>query len=239
VRNAVRKTLRLLGTESIHEILASETASLPALAADLGKAAPVVEIEDNGYVIHAHSAALLQNVFMHLIRNAVDHGLETPQERLAKGKPEVGVIRLQLGVMNNMLHMALSDDGRGLALARIRQTGVEKNLIRADQTLSDAELASLIMHPGFTTRSEATDISGRGVGMDAVQDFVSREGGRIDIAFLDQAEGAQFRPFRITVQLPESVAVEVDGIDVAYPLPMLEQAAQSSTSATANDSLVA
>lgn len=239
VRNAVRKTLRLLGTESIGEILASVTDSLPALASELGKAAPVVEIEDNGYVIHAHSSTLLNNVFMHLIRNAMDHGLELPQERVAKGKPEAGTIRLQLGVMDNMLHLALSDDGRGLALARVRQTGIEKGLISADQVMTDAELAGLIMRPGFSTRSEVTDVSGRGVGMDAVLDFVTREQGRIEIQFLDHAEGADFRLFQINVLLPENVAVEVDGIDVAYPVPEFEAAPLLGAPLAGNDPQVA
>lgn len=225
VRNAVRKTLRLLGTEPVTDVLASVTDSLPALASELGKAVPAVMIEDNGYVIHAHASSLLKNVFMHLIRNAMDHGLETADERQAKGKPEAGTIRLQLGVMDNMLHMALSDDGRGLALAHIRRTAVEKELISADAVLSDAELARLIMRAGFSTRSEVTEVSGRGVGMDAVLDFVTQEHGRIEIEFLDHAEGADFRAFQINVLLPESVAVEVDGIDVPYPLPDSDQAA--------------
>jgi len=222
VRNAVRRTLRLLGTEPLGTMLASVTDSLPALAAELGKAAPVVEIEDNGYVIHTHAAGMLTNVFMHLIRNAVDHGLESPAERLAKGKPEAGKIHLQLGVMNNMLHMALSDDGRGLALSRIRQSAIEKNLITVQQVLTDAELARVILQPGFSTRSEVTDVSGRGVGMDAVLDFVTREQGSIEIEFMDHAEGADFRAFQINVLLPESVAVEIDGINVDYPAAAAE-----------------
>ncbi|OWY30561.1 HAMP domain-containing protein [Herbaspirillum robiniae] len=218
VRNEVRRTLRLLGTEAVQDVLAPVTDSLPALAADLGKAAPVVEIEDNGYVVHSFASPLLQNVFMHLIRNAVDHGLEGTAERVAAGKPEAGAIKLEMGVMDNLFQMALSDDGRGLALQRVRQIGIEKNLITVDQALSDAELARLILQPGFSTRSEVTEVSGRGVGMDAVLDFVTREHGKIEIRFTDTAEGAAFRPFQIIVMLPESVAVEVDGIDVPYPV---------------------
>ncbi|WP_050468848.1 ATP-binding protein [Herbaspirillum chlorophenolicum] len=225
VRNEVRRTLRLLGTESVQDVLAPVTDSLPALAADLGKAAPVVEIEDNGYVVHSFASPLLQNVFMHLIRNAMDHGLESADERIAKGKPEAGTIKLEMGVMDNMFHMALSDDGRGLALERVRQIGVEKNLISIDQAMTDTELAHLIMQPGFSTRSEVTEVSGRGVGMDAVLDFVTREHGKIEIRFTGQDEGADFRTFQIIVMLPESVAVEVDGIDVPYPVAGHEQAA--------------
>ncbi|ALU89356.1 chemotaxis histidine kinase protein [Herbaspirillum rubrisubalbicans M1] len=218
VRNDVRRTLRLLGTATIEDVLAPVIESLPALAADLGKAAPVVSIDDNGYVVHSFASPMLQNVFMHLIRNAMDHGLESTEERLAKGKPEAGTIKLEMGVMDDMFQMALSDDGRGLALHKVRQIGIEKNLISIDQALTDAEIARLILQPGFSTRSEVTEVSGRGVGMDAVLDFVTREHGQIEIRFTDTHEGAALRPFQIIVMLPENVAVEIDGIDVPYPV---------------------
>ncbi|MDR6738787.1 signal transduction histidine kinase [Herbaspirillum sp. 1173] len=225
VRNDVRRTLRLLGTETIEEVLAPVIDSLPALASDLGKSAPVVQIDDNGYVVHSFASPLLQNVFMHLIRNAVDHGLESGEERLAKGKPEAGTIKLEMGVMEDMFQMALSDDGRGLALHKVRQIAIEKQLISVDQVLTDAEIARLILQPGFSTRSEVTEVSGRGVGMDAVLDFVTREHGKIEIRFMDSEEGAAFRAFQIIVMLPENVAVEVDGIDVPYPMAGQEIAA--------------
>ncbi|MCP1572347.1 ATP-binding protein [Herbaspirillum rubrisubalbicans] len=218
VRNDVRRTLRLLGTVAIEDVLAPVIESLPALASDLGKSAPLVLIDDNGYVVHSFASPMLQNVFMHLIRNAMDHGLESTEERLAKGKPEAGTIRLEMGVMDDMFQMALSDDGRGLALHKVRQIGIEKSLISIDQALTDAEIARLILQPGFSTRSEVTEVSGRGVGMDAVLDFVTREHGQIEIRFTDTHEGAAFRPFQIIVMLPENVAVEIDGIDVPYPV---------------------
>jgi Chemotaxis protein histidine kinase and related kinases len=225
VRNDVRRTLRLLGTQTIEEVLAPVIDSLPALSSDLGKSAPVVQIDDNGYVVHSFASPLLQNVFMHLIRNAMDHGLESGEERLAKGKPEAGTIKLEMGVMEDMFQMALSDDGRGLALHKVRQIAIEKQLISVDQVLTDAEIARLILQPGFSTRSEVTEVSGRGVGMDAVLDFVTREHGKIEIRFMDSEEGAAFRAFQIIVMLPENVAVEVDGIDVPYPVAGQEIAA--------------
>jgi hypothetical protein len=120
-------------------------------------------------------------------------------------------------VLDGMAHMALSDDGRGLALARIRQTAIERQLITPDAQLSDAELARLIMQAGFSTRKEVSNVSGRGVGMDAVLDFVTREHGRIELHFTGGEEGADFRPFQTIVMLPEQIVVEVDGIDVPYP----------------------
>lgn len=210
-RNAVRKTLRLLGTERIGETLASVLESMPALANELGKEAPAIEIDDGGYVVHSQAGDLLRNVFMHMIRNAMDHGLETPDVRIAKGKPAAGTISLRMGVADGMLQIALNDDGRGLALGRIRRKAIEKGIDGAENAMADEEIARLILRPGFSTAEKITDVSGRGVGLDAVLDFVTRENGKIDIQFSDDAVGADFRLFKIIVSLPKSVAVEIDG----------------------------
>ena len=209
-RDEVRKTLRLLGTERIEEMLAGVFESLPSLAEELGKPAPTVRVQDNGFVVRSQAGGLLKNVFMHLIRNAVDHGLESSDVRLAQGKPAAGTITLAMKAEGGMLNMTLADDGRGLALARIREVAVQKGLIGVDQVLSDEETAQLIFRPGFSTADKITEVSGRGVGMDAVQDFVKREHGQIEIQFTDQAAGAAYRQFRMVVCLPESYAVEVD-----------------------------
>jgi two-component system chemotaxis sensor kinase CheA len=213
VRNAVRGMLRMLGTEPISETLGSVLESLPALANDLGKVAPTVDINDGGYVVHSHSSGMLKNVFMHLIRNAMDHGLEAPDVRLVQGKPAAGKINLNMDVVDGMLQIALHDDGRGLALSRIRKIATEMGLIEAGAKMSDEATARLIMQPGFSTNEDVTEVSGRGVGMDAVLDFVTREHGKIEIQFNDNVAGADFRPFTILVLLPETFAVKVDGTD--------------------------
>lgn len=209
-RDAVRKVLRLLGTESLAATLASVTDSLPSLARELGKLPPMVAIEDNGYRLRNQACATLKNVFMHLVRNAMDHGLETPDERTAAGKTLAGTIRLQADAADGMLRLALSDDGRGLALRRIRGIAVEKGLIEADAQLTDEELAAQIFRAGFSTAEQVSEVSGRGVGMDAVQDFVRREQGHIEIRFVDEAAGADFRRFETVVCLPERLAVRVE-----------------------------
>ncbi|MES2258191.1 MAG: ATP-binding protein [Pseudomonadota bacterium] len=218
-RNAVRKTLRLLGTERIADTLASVTESLPGLAQELGKPMPQVELHDNGYVVHSQAAPVLKNVFMHLMRNALDHGLEAPHTRLAKGKPAAGTIRLEMGVLDGMLQFALSDDGAGLALERIRRVAIERGLFSADDVISDTAAAQLILRAGFSTRQQVSEVSGRGVGLDAVCDFVAAASGRVSIAFTDDAVGAEFRAFQIIVTFPDSMAVEVDGIHVPWSEP--------------------
>lgn len=215
-RDAVRKTLRLLGTERIGDTLASVLESLPTLAKELGKEAPTVKIEDVGYVIQNQAGGVLKNVFMHLMRNSMDHGIESPAVRNALGKPAGGTIRLQVGVDEGVLKIALSDDGRGLALNRIRQIAIEKGFIGATDQLDDEALAQLIFRPGFSTTDKITEVSGRGVGMDAVQGFISREHGKIDIHFVDNAIGADFRQFKTIVCLPESLAVEVAPGDLHF-----------------------
>ena len=98
-----------------------------------------------------------------------------------------GTIALELAVDDGWMRISMGDDGRGLALERIRKIGVDKGLVAPDMRLFDEEAATLIFRPGFSTADRVTDISGRGVGMDAVQDFVRREGGKIEIQFADEA----------------------------------------------------
>ncbi len=212
-RDAVRKTLRLLGTERIVETLEGVLDSLPSLAKELHKVPPIIDIQDNVYVVRTQASGMIKNVFMHLIRNSIDHGLESPEERSALSKPVAGTIRLQLAVQDAMLQIKLADDGRGLALARIRKLAIEKGLINAEDQLSDEEIAMQIFRPGFSTAEKITEVSGRGVGMDAVQDFVKRENGKIEIRFTDDSVGADFRQFETVVCLPESFTENTSGFD--------------------------
>ncbi|NNM52480.1 MAG: HAMP domain-containing protein [Pseudomonadales bacterium] len=206
-RDAVRRTLRLLGTETLSEILSGVIYSLPSLAAELGKAAPLVRIEDNGYVLRTQMSGLLKNVFMHLMRNALDHGLETPEERLKLGKPAAGEMQLETTVQQNVLRLVFKDDGRGLALAKIRDKAISKGWIEPNEPATDEDIADLIFKAGFSTADRLTEVSGRGVGMDAVREFLKREQGSIELVFLDQAAGAEYRKFALHIVLPGQFAV--------------------------------
>ena len=216
VRNSVRKTLRQLGTERIGETLANVIESTPSLAKELGKEIPAIKIEENGYVVHNQASGLLKNVFMHLFRNAMDHGIETPEERIKNGKPPAGTIALQMSVANGMCEFTLSDDGRGLALREIRNAAIEKGIISERTQISDEETARFIFLTGFSTAEKVTTVSGRGVGMDAVQDFVRRESGKIEIRFTDNNVGAEYRPFKMHIFLPENFAVNLGAGDQIF-----------------------
>lgn len=207
---AVRRTLRLLGTEHIGETLDGVFESLPSLAAELGKEAPIIAIEEHGYVVRGQVSGILKNVFMHLLRNSMDHGLETAEVRTAKGKSAAGNIKLELGTEGGQFTIRLGDDGKGLALGRIRRIALEKNMLPKGEQSSDEEVAKVIFEAGFSTAEAVTEVSGRGVGMDAVKDFVAREGGSIHFEFVDNAEGADFRQFQTVVSLPEKFAVHIE-----------------------------
>ncbi len=143
----------------------------------------------------------------HMIRNAIDHGLETPEERAALGKSPEGVIRLSAQHRGARIVIEVSDDGRGIDRRRVLSTAVARGLVAADAQLDDEAIDNLIFLPGFSTASAVSDISGRGVGMDVVRRSVQALGGRIAIASVP-GRGAT-----ITLSLPLTLAV-LDGMQV-------------------------
>ena len=124
----------------------------------------------------------LQNM-IHLVRNAVDHGLEYPEERSTANKPDFGQIHIEAAVLNKDLRLTISDDGKGIDAEKIKVVALKKNLINEDQlkTISESDAINLIFEPGFSTRSKVTELSGRGIGMNAIRDAVTNLGGTINI----------------------------------------------------------
>ncbi|SPF38842.1 Histidine kinase-, DNA gyrase B-, and HSP90-like ATPase family protein [Candidatus Desulfosporosinus infrequens] len=138
---------------------------------------------------------------MHLIRNSVDHGIESPEERRAAYKPEIGTITLEAYHDGNHIAILISDDGAGLELNKIRKIAVSKGLIGEREELSESEIANLIFLPGFSTADKVTDISGRGVGMDVVKKALNNLGGIVDIT-TRKGKGTTF-----TIRLPLTLAI--------------------------------
>ena len=206
-RDKVHNILRLLGTESLETTLSGIVDSLGGLATQLQKETPNVQLTDNGYYLTLQAVGVIKDVFMHLFRNSLDHGLETPDERTSVGKSPTGTIKVDLRKVDDKARISIRDDGRGIALAKIKEIAISKGFINPDDKISDIEIANQIFKPGFSTTTTVTDISGRGVGMDAVLGFARKEGGEVKIAFLDDAEGANFRQFAISVYLPQNMIV--------------------------------
>lgn len=137
----------------------------------------------------------------HMLRNAVDHGVETPAERLAAGKPESGRILLSFSREGGDILLRLADDGRGIALEKVRQKAIERGLMAEDADLSDHDIMQFILQAGFSTVDNVTQISGRGVGMDVVAAEIKQLGGSMTIES-KPGVGTQF-----TVRLPFTVSV--------------------------------
>jgi len=155
---------------------------------------------------------------IHLIRNAVDHGVELPGQRETAGKPRQGRIALAASHLGHEVLITISDDGAGLDRARIQQRAEEQGLLVPGAKPTDSELFQLIMQPGFSTASEVTSVSGRGVGMDVVRRAIDSLRGNIDIAS-QPGQGSQ-----ITLRLPLTLAI-IDGLlvrvgDGRYVIPL-------------------
>jgi two-component system chemotaxis sensor kinase CheA len=145
---------------------------------------------------------------VHLVRNAIDHGLESPAQRKAAGKSETGTLKLNAYHEGGNIVVQISDDGAGLNHAAIVAKAQQRGLIAAGQELSDAEVAELIFQPGFSTAAQATDLSGRGVGMDVVRRNVRDLGGSVGVRSVS-GKGSTF-----TITLPLTLAI-IDGLVTA------------------------
>ncbi|WP_144392461.1 GAF domain-containing protein [Pleionea sediminis] len=205
VKNWIKDSYDVLAqtqAKPLSEIITTVTESVYSLAEQLGKDKPDIYIDDGNVFIRKENHAMLGNVFMHIMRNAIDHGIERGEERKAKGKPIKGQIDLKVSSREGKVIITIEDDGRGLALNKIYQSAINKGIIDADQPKpSDQEIANLIFSSGFSTASEVTEISGRGVGMDAVKRFVEDSDGTIEVKLTNGQELDDFRGFCTQITL--------------------------------------
>ncbi|HEY2976958.1 MAG TPA: chemotaxis protein CheA, partial [Burkholderiaceae bacterium] len=186
------------------------------LAAKLGKK---VEMVTQGEATELDKGLVekITDPLTHLVRNSCDHGIETPADRLAKGKPETGTISLIASHQGGSIVIEVRDDGRGLNRQKLLTKARERGL-HAPDSLTDSEVWNLIFEPGFSTADQVTDVSGRGVGMDVVKKNITSLGGTVEI---DSADGYGMS---VKVRLPLTLAI-MDGMSVGvgeecYILPL-------------------
>jgi len=165
----------------------------------------------------------LHDPLVHIIRNCIDHGIEMPDERVARNKPRKGTILLSSAQTGSQVHIRIEDDGAGMDLDAIRRKAVEKGMIPKDAEPSERELIALVMLPGFSTASKVTDVSGRGVGMDVVKQAIEALRGTIEITSR-RGEGTA-----ITMTLPLTLAI-IDGFltrigddHFVFPLSLVDE----------------
>jgi chemosensory pili system protein ChpA (sensor histidine kinase/response regulator) len=162
----------------------------------------------------------------HLLRNALDHGIEDRAARLAAGKTEIGEVVISVRQEGNEIALTLTDDGRGLPLDAIRAKAVAAGMIDAGATPTQSQLVDAIFSPGFTTAQEVTQISGRGIGMDVVKNAITSLGGRVDVT-TTAGRGTTFTLYLpLTLAVTQAVLVRAAGRIYALPAVLVEQVQQ-------------
>jgi two-component system chemotaxis sensor kinase CheA len=204
------------------------------LAAELGKQ---VHLEIAGAETELDKSVVerITDPLMHLVRNAMDHGIETCEQRLAAGKPAAGTLKIAASHDAGGILISISDDGRGIDRERVLSRARERGLVSAGVTPNDGDLLALIFEPGFSTAEQVTNLSGRGVGMDVVRRNVESLRGRIDLS------STQGKGTTIEVRLPLTLAI-IDGFLVSvgsskfiFPLDAVVEVIENRPTATAVD----
>lgn len=155
---------------------------------------------------------------MHLVRNAIDHGIEGKEERLNGGKPEAGTIKLSAQQKGNSVVVEVEDDGAGVDLSKVYKKALERGLLEESKEYGQKELFSFLFLPGFTTKEEATDVSGRGVGLDVVAKNIGKLGGMVDMD-TELGKGTKFTlTLPITMVIIKALIVNVGGETFAIPI---------------------
>ncbi|WP_348739059.1 hybrid sensor histidine kinase/response regulator [Pseudomonas rhodesiae] len=206
------------------DVLAGQVRMVRDLGRSLGKQVRL-EIEGEKTQVDRDVLEKLEAPLTHLLRNAVDHGIEMPEQRVLAGKPAEGLIRLRASHQAGLLVLELSDDGNGVDLERLRGTIVERKLspLETALRLSEEELLTFLFLPGFSLRDKVTEVSGRGVGLDAVQHMVRQLRGAV---VLEQAagQGSRFHlEVPLTLSVVRSLVVEVGEEAYAFPLAHIER----------------
>ncbi|MCA2411094.1 chemotaxis protein CheA [Rhizobium leguminosarum bv. viciae 248] len=167
----------------------------------------------------------------HMIRNAVDHGIETPEKRAAAGKNTEGTVRLTAKHRSGRILIELADDGAGINREKVRQKAIDNDLIPADSNLSDEEIDNLIFLPGFSTADKISDISGRGVGMDVVKRSIQALGGRINITSKPGHGSVFTMSLPLTLAVLDGMVVTVAGQTLVVPLTAIVETLQPEAAA--------
>ncbi len=194
-------------------------------AKELGKRANL-DIKGTQVEIDRSVLERMTGPFEHLLRNAIAHGLEDPQGRVAAHKSDIGQISLSARQEGNEFVLVFEDDGRGLDIARIRSKAVANGLMAASDQLPDAQIAQFIFASGFSTAAEVSEVAGRGVGMDVVRAEVTALGGRVEIDFTP-GKGSRFTIFLpLTLAVTQVVLIRTGQRTFAVPSAMVEQVRQ-------------
>ena len=174
--------------------------SIPRLCGELAKNIVKVSLHGDDIMIPKEKVGVLSTIVTHILNNAIDHGIEDDAVRAQKNKPSSGQIIMEAREEKGVLRLIIEDDGKGLDLVHLKALGKEQKLVLDDAT--DMQIAEVIFYSGVSTATDVSDISGRGVGMDAVKGFLEHNGGSIQIQFTGEIDINGCVPFKYEVRLP-------------------------------------
>lgn len=234
MRGAVQRVQQRFGglQESLQQLRASRLSELfdrlprmlRQLERDLGKRVSL-ELRGEHLEVDRSVIDLLGDPFVHLIRNSLDHGIETPDVRKQRGKPDVGNLRVAARLEPEMLCLTVSDDGNGIDVQRVLNKALERGLAQPDAEYTDEEVFELLMAPGFSMAEKVTNVSGRGVGMDVVASTIRHHGGDVRIAS-ELGKGSEitlFCPLRLGLQSRKVLVVELAGRTIAVRYDVIRE----------------
>jgi HPt (histidine-containing phosphotransfer) domain-containing protein len=202
----MRAAIELLGLIPLERIVSGSVDSISSLAHELQKPAPAVDLVDDGIAFNSAFSEALKGCLVHVVRNSLDHGIEAPADRLRAGKSEQGRLRIACERVADKVELRISDDGRGLALHKLFAKGVSTGLFKDSDRPARQAVAEVIFLSGLSTSNQVTQVSGRGVGMDAVRTFLKEQGASIRIALAEAAPNAplDFAPFEFVIDIPHA-----------------------------------
>jgi two-component system chemotaxis sensor kinase CheA len=218
----MRDTMMVVRMVPIAQLFGRFRRLIHDLARDTGK---TIELSTEGEATELDKTVIerLADPLIHLIRNSADHGLETPEQRVAAGKPETGHIVLAARQSGAEVVITITDDGRGVDRARVRAKAEENGLIQPGQVLSDNELLQLIFAPGFSTAAAITNLSGRGVGMDVVKKTIEGLRGAIEISSTPGHGSVVSLRIPLTLAIIDGLLVRVGSSRYVIPLSSVEE----------------
>jgi chemotaxis protein histidine kinase CheA len=199
----LKNSIDQLGLVALSRIVSGSADALSSLAGEMKKPTPAVEVVNGDIRFTSQFAETLKSCCMHIFRNSLDHGIEAPAARIAANKAAEGKIRFACELYADHVELRIGDDGQGLALQKLYAKGLENGLFAPDERPARATVAEVIFRSGLSTAAQVTQVSGRGVGMDAVRTFLQEHGATIRIVMNDPS-GTELgsTPFEFVIHVP-------------------------------------